>query len=120
MIKILICAEIVYFTTALIHKIAGHFAVVIPFTGLEFDVAVKAILHSSWHMVTLTLFFLSCFFLRLGIQPEKQQTKEISRILGMPDIGFRNNFHSLKFCLFNISLPIAFIAHNWSINSLWR
>jgi hypothetical protein len=101
--KKLISAGILNLITALIHTILGHYTLILPFVGIEFETPLKAILHSCWHMVTFTLFFSSLVFLYIGIKPKKINTKQVSYILGIPYIAFALIFIVLSFA-YNIFL----------------
>lgn len=95
--KIFIAAGILNVLTALIHTIAGHFVLILPFIGLEFETPLKAIVHACWHMVTFFLFFSSSVFLYHGIKPGKFNTKHLAFLLGLPYIAFGLIFIIMSF-----------------------
>ncbi len=86
--KIWVAAAILNLIVALIHTIIGHFELIIPFINTDFEVFLKAVLHSCWHMVTVILFSTSIIFLIIGLKPKKYASAQISIILGVLYLSF--------------------------------
>jgi hypothetical protein len=114
--KIWIIAGILNLVTALIHTIAGHFELILPFMDIEMDIALKAILHACWHMVTVTLFVSSLVFLYIGVKPLRYSSAQIALLLGVPYIAFSLVFialsmaHGLFLFQWVLLLPIGILA----------
>ena len=96
---------IINLITALIHTIMGQIEVVNPFVKVDFDAPLKAILHSCWHMVTISLFFSSIVFIYIGIYYNKNHSIRLPLVLGLHYIGF-----SLAFILISASYN-CFLPH---------
>jgi hypothetical protein len=80
--KILVAAAILNLITALIHTIAGHFDLVLPFVQTDLEPALKAVLHACWHMVTAILFIFSGVLFYIGLKPVKVYAIPVINLLG--------------------------------------
>lgn len=99
--KLLLAAALLNLIAALIHTIAGHFKLILPFAHTDIANTLKAILHACWHMVTVILFFSSLALFYIGLRPQQSAAIPIANLIGILYIAF-----SLAFILVGIGYQL--------------
>ncbi|MBD3166947.1 hypothetical protein GF324_10135 [bacterium] len=104
MYKTLLAAAILNLLSALVHTFVGGPEVMTPFRALEFNLENKAILHTVWHLVTITLFFTTAVFFLITLRPDRYATEQLAAVMSLPYVLF-----ALLFVLMSIVYGVFLI-----------